>query len=283
MLKRGILTSYITDICDRLFEKIDGGYQFNDFESFVDWSSKDTESEAEGVKSVFCIGLEKAQTIFDFLNVPDYVKKCKEYADKIKSDKCTVSVNKRIAAINILAGRNSCDDISAISGNSAENMSCFFGFYVLLAKCMLGQYEDCIEIIKEFWGGMLSVGATTFWEDFDIAWLKDAARIDEVVPDVKIDVHGDYGKYCYKGFRHSLCHGWASGPTAVLTKYVLGVSISKPGGSEVVIKPELGYLDWVEGDFPTMYGTVHIKHLKMENGKIKTTYTAPGGVNVILK
>jgi H/ACA ribonucleoprotein complex subunit 4 len=29
-----------------------------------------------------------------------------------------------------------------------------------------------------------------------------------------MDIHGDFGDHCYRGFRHSLCHGWASGPTA---------------------------------------------------------------------
>ena len=28
---------------------------------------------------------------------------------------------------------------------------------------------------------------------------------------VRVDFHGDFGAYCYEGFRHSLCHGWAAG------------------------------------------------------------------------
>lgn len=58
---------------------------------------------------------------------------------------------------------------------------------------------------------MLDMGATTFWEDFDMDWMENAARIDQIVPAGKKDIHGDYGAYCYRGFRHSLCHGWASG------------------------------------------------------------------------
>ena len=54
---------------------------------------------------------------------------------------------------------------------------------------------------REYWGGMLSLGATTFWEDFDIAWLKDAAPIDRFPDEGEIDVHGTYGRYCYKGYR----------------------------------------------------------------------------------
>lgn len=76
---------------------------------------------------------------------------------------------------------------------------------------------------------MLDLGATTFWEDFDIKWLDNAARIDELVPEGKVDVHRSYGDFCYKGFRHSFCHGWASGPTAWLSEHVLGISIVEPG------------------------------------------------------
>lgn len=84
-----------------------------------------------------------------------------------------------------------------------------------------GNYEGALERIREYWGAMLDLGATTFWEDFDMAWLP-AGRIDEPVPAGMRDLHRECGAYCYKGFRHSLCHGWASGPTAWLTEYVLG-------------------------------------------------------------
>lgn len=47
-------------------------------------------------------------------------------------------------------------------------------------------------------------------------------------PEGKTDVHRIYGKFCYKGYRHSLCHGWASGPTSWLSEYVFGI---RPAGS----------------------------------------------------
>lgn len=82
---------------------------------------------------------------------------------------------------------------------------------------------------------MLKLGATTFWEDFDISWTENAAGIDEIVPEGKTDIHGDFGKHCYKQFRHSLCHGWASGPTAFLSQKVLGIEILEPGCKKVRI------------------------------------------------
>ena len=71
-------------------------------------------------------------------------------------------------------------------------------------------------MLKEYYGGMLSVGATTFWEDFDIDWLKNSGRIDKITPCDKKDIHGDFGAFCYKGFRHSLCHAWSCGVNAFI-------------------------------------------------------------------
>ena len=56
-----------------------------------------------------------------------------------------------------------------------------------------GNYQGAMDIISEYWGAMLDLGATTFWEDFHIDWTKNAARIDELVPEGKVDVHGAYG------------------------------------------------------------------------------------------
>ena len=66
-------------------------------------------------------------------------------------------------------------------------------------------------------------------------WLEGSSRIDELVAEGEKDLHGDYGAYCYKGFRHSLCHGWASGPAAFLSQYVLGVRPAAPGLSLIHI------------------------------------------------
>lgn len=112
-------------------------------------------------------------------------------------------------------------------------------------------------------------------------WIPNASRIDELVPEGKKDVHGDYGAYCYIGFRHSLCHGWASGPTAWLTEHVLGIKVVEAGCKAIKIEPHLGDLKFVEGTYPTPYGVLKVKHTKLANGKIKTDINAPKGVRII--
>ncbi len=149
------------------------------------------------------------------------------------------------------------------------------------ARAKAGDVQGCLDAIRQYWGGMLDMGATTFWEDFNLDWMVNAGRIDELPVAGKKDIHGDYGAYCYVGFRHSLCHGWASGPTPWLSEHVLGVQIMEPGCKTLKITPHLGDLQWAEGAFPTPLGVVNIRHDKQPDGSVKSKVDAPPGVKVV--
>ncbi|MEG1586336.1 MAG: alpha-L-rhamnosidase C-terminal domain-containing protein, partial [Bacteroidales bacterium] len=151
----------------------------------------------------------------------------------------------------------------------------------LQAMALAGNYRGALDIIRQYWGGMLSLGATTFWEDFDIDWLKNGARIDELPSGNKIDVHREYGDHCYKGYRHSLCHGWSAGPTPWLSEYVLGIKVIEPGCRKVRIRPCLGDLDWAEGTYPTPYGAIYVRHEKDKHGNVKSIIKSPKEVTVV--
>ena len=99
---------------------------------------------------------------------------------------------------------------TVIARGGAEGFSTFYGYYMLEALAEGGLYDEALQIISNYWGAMLDLGATTFWEDLNYAHAAGAARIDEPVPAGKFDIHAESGAYCYKGLRHSLCHGWAS-------------------------------------------------------------------------
>ena len=73
--------------------------------------------------------------------------------------------------------------------------------------------------MKEYYGAMLKKGATTFFEDFDMAWAENSSDIDRLPKEGERDIHGDFGKYCYVGFRHSFCHGWSAGVLRFLYDY----------------------------------------------------------------
>jgi alpha-L-rhamnosidase len=56
----------------------------------------------------------------------------------------------------------------------------------------------------------------------------------------------------------SLAHGWASGPTSALSKYVLGVRPVQPGYKTWLVEPQPGDLSWATGTVPTPYGPIAI-------------------------
>ena len=62
--------------------------------------------------------------------------------------------------------------------------------------------DDALAWIREYWGGMIDEGATSFWEAYDPGWPKD-------------DPHVDLQADTPLGYRISLAHGWSSGALLV--------------------------------------------------------------------
>jgi hypothetical protein len=112
--------------------------------------------------------------------------------------------------------------------------------------------------MKNYWGGMLKEGATSFWEKYN--------------PTEKGTQHLEmYGR----PYGKSLCHAWGASPIYLLGKYYLGVRPTKPGYEEYVVEPHLGGLKWIEGDVPTPNGCIHVymdkKVVKVKSGEGKGT------------
>ena len=273
---------YLKELTENTIKLVENGLVVNEegMEGFVDWSSRFTPSEKEGRKTIICLALSYAAKLLDVLGETECSGKCKACVDALREEEISEEFNKRISALTVLSGRDKKIAQKVISGNSAEEMSCFFGYYVLKAKAELGEYSDALDIIREYWGGMLSMGATTFWEDFDILWMENSARIDEVTPYGKKDIHGDFGRHCYRQFRHSLCHGWASGPTPFLSEQIAGIEILEPGCKKLKIQPNMGDLEWIKVSYPTPFGNVVVEAEKVE-GKTNTKISAPEEIEIV--
>ena len=277
---------YITGLVDLIDTKVDeDGSEHLAASRFLDWPSSPNEQGVEaGYRALLCWALQDAEKLCTLLGDEVHAKKCIEIENRLKKKVLPPNDLKQAAALMAIAGlmdaKEACEKYILVGG--PKGFSTFYGFYMLEALAKAGQYDQALDIISKYWGGMLDVGATTFWEDFDLEWTKNAGRIDEFVPEGKDDIHGDFGGYCYVGFRHSLCHGWASGPTAWMSHHILGVDVMEPGCKKVRITPHLGKLQWVEGTYPTPSGEViRIKHVKLPNGEVKTTVKAPKGVKIV--
>lgn len=118
----------------------------------------------------------------------------------------------------------------------------YMRFYELEALCLMGMQKQVLDEIRDYWGGMINEGATSFWEKYN--------------PEDKGTQHlAMYGR----PYGKSLCHAWGASPIYLLGKYYLGVSPTKPGYEEYEVRPTLGGLEWMEGDVPTPFGRIHIK------------------------
>ena len=276
---------YLFDLLTFLSTKIDdSGKEILDGGRFLDWpSSENLPAIHAGLQSLMVMTFQAGIELSEILGDQKMVQLCKLTVSKLKQHIPQFNNSKQAAAFMALSGLVSPEKSNneLLSKDGVHEMSTFSGYYMLKARALAGDYQGAIDNIREYWGAMLDLGATTFWEDFDIDWMKNANRIDEPIAEGKVDIHSNYGAYCYIKLRRSLCHGWASGPTSWLTEYVLGVKVIEPGCKVIKIEPHLADLEWVEGTFPTPFGIVKIRHEKMPDGKIKSKIEAPNGVKII--
>jgi len=276
---------YLFALLDVLETKIsDSGKEELDGNRFLDWpTSPNKEAIHAGLQSMMVMTFDAGADIARILEKPKLEEKYRQNVKLLKQYVPDPHGNKSGGALLALSGLADPVDMNneLLAVDPLSGVSTFYGFYVLQARAMAGDYQGAMDVIRNYWGAMLDLGATTFWEDFDLEWAKNAGRIDELPSEITDDIHADYGNYCYVGLRHSLCHGWASGPTTWLSQHVLGVQVIEPGCKAVKIDPHLGDLEWVEGAYPTPMGAIKVRHEKQPDGSIKSDIELPKGVRLV--
>lgn len=291
---------YLTQLLRHVLTKFDpNGKEQLDGNRFLDWpSSENAKAIDAGLQSLMVMTLQMGENLCRVLEDGELAAACREMYQRTLKKKGSQEVKKAFLASGAAPdapGSKQGAALMALTGimdpkeanekylavNGGHGFSTFYGYYMLRAMALAGDYTGAMQVIRQYWGAMLDLGATTFWEDFNLDWLPNAAPIDELVPEGKKDIHGDYGAYCYERFRHSLCHGWASGPTAWLSENVLGVKVVEAGCRVVRIEPHLGDLQWVEGTFPTPYGLITVRHEKGADGKVVSSVEAPAEVKIL--
>jgi alpha-L-rhamnosidase len=161
-----------------------------------------------------------------------------------------------------------------LNNNIQQITTPYMRFYELEALCAMGEQPYVLAQMKDYWGGMLKAGATSFWEEYDPA-KKGAEH------------YAMYGR----PFGKSLCHAWGASPLYLLGKYYLGIKPTAPGYSQYLVEPNLGGLTWMQGTVPTPAGAVELFcsntqiKLKSQAGigllRIKSK-TKPSGKNIVV-
>ncbi|MBP1625810.1 MAG: alpha-L-rhamnosidase [Holophagaceae bacterium] len=129
--------------------------------------------------------------------------------------------------------------------NGAGVISPYISNWEVLARLEQGDTAGALDIINKLWGRMVAEGdyySGATWESLDAS---TGNPVDDNI---------------------SLAHAWSSGPTAALSKYVLGVRPVTPGFQTWKIQPQMGTLSWASGRVPTPYGALTFKWAQSHDG-----------------
>ena len=248
---------------------------------FLDWPSAGTKAAEDGDHALAILALESARELLGLWQDDGCIASVDGALTRLRQHPMDGCGYKPTVAMLYLAGMASAEDTARqLTADGVRDFSTFMSFYLLTALARTAGVPAALAALRSYYGGMLDMGATTFWEDFHTEWMEGASPIDRLPREGERDIHGDFGGYCYEHFRHSLCHGWASGPVPFLMETVLGIRFETPGGKRIRLTPALGDLDWAEGTYPLPDGGVlSVRCQRTENG-VRTTYTAPSDITV---
>ncbi len=222
---------------------------------FLDWPTVGTEDAVCGTASLFILAAKAFRKFRENAEADAIIRKLSQVLEK------SSPVTKQAITFAYLAGKKFENLPKILENGGAHGFSTFMSYYIIKAD-VAENGKNAIDIIKQYFGAMLERGATTFWEDFNLDWMNGSGRIDKFPKSGQKDIHGDFGAYCYKNFRHSLCHGWSAGLLAFFVEEVIGLKINN--GTVCEITPNLMGLEYVKARLP--FGNEILNIIVDENG-----------------
>ena len=234
-----------------------------------------------GFQGLTALALRAGAELCHALGETEVQVECQAAANLLWLHSPAPTSNKYANALLALAGLADMKETNerVLRAEPFDGISPVSGYTVLQARAMAGDIEGGLELIRNYWGGMLDMGATTFWEHFDPAWKDTYGNIDEIAPAGKQDFQTRTGED--ESFVLDLCYSASAGPTAWLTEHVLGLKPVAPGCDAVMVNPNLAGLDWAEGALPTPHGVVRVRAEKTADGRTKIDLDAPQSVRIV--
>lgn len=235
---------------------------------FIDWADKlSKKGEVSFEQLLLCRSFETMALCADLANEKADAEKYKKYATELKTKLFDIYWNEsKQALVHSRVDGKQTDNVTRYANMFAIFFDYFnqqqkeavkksvllndriqkittpyMRFYELEALCAMGEQNYVLKEMKDYWGGMLKLGATSFWEEYNPA-KKGAEH------------YAMYGRE----FGKSLCHAWGASPIYLLGKYYLGVRPTSSGYDTYTIEPALGGLQWMEGRVPTPKGAIAV-------------------------
>jgi hypothetical protein len=240
---------------------------------FVDWSPElngDTPEARRATQledyAAFRAGIFLLHELGDSANEKSFSEKAaqlKEAAQQYLLDPATNSFGSRwqTNAMAVFSGAAEPSQYDAIWKASLANVGTipfnafpvtpYYNYYVVSAMAEMGHRREALDWIRQYWGGMVDEGATSFWEGYDPAWPKNSFHLS-LQADNK------------SGYNASLAHGWSSGVTPWLMEQVLGIHALGAGFAKVSVRPDLIDLTWARGGEPTPRGLLFVSIRKVD-------------------
>lgn len=253
---------------------------------FIDWPSHfqedellgrdltKKEDEITGCRFLCLLTLRKVLYTFKKLLNEEELTLVKQMISYLEKGNTNVVKFKQIAALGVEADILDENKKDILLSGGANGLSTFQSYFILKAVNRLGDKKEALNQLLTYHQAMIDLGATSFFEDFDLSWANDVTKIDELPTADKKDFHGDHGAFCYKGYRHSLCHGWSSGVVAYIFEYIVGIKQIDVDTYE--IRPDTLDIGDIKCAFATRNGLVH---LEIKDNKV-VNVISPKGINI---
>lgn len=209
----------------------------------------------------------KASALIEKINALFWRDELGAFVDCIDRDDRVDVVTRHANIFALLYGLTTPEREKAIIENVIENEKIppittpYFEFFELDAMCSHVGNGYMMEKLRSYWGGMIDLGATTIWEQFD----------PEETGREHLAMYGmPYGR--------SLCHAWGASPIYLIGRYVLGVSPTSVAYRTFEVAPDLSALSSFSGRVPLPDGSVTVE---WENGKLTVETDCDGGTLVL--
>jgi hypothetical protein len=255
------------------FEK--GGLYYNN-PYYFDWPSHKTPD------SVFACYATTLYTMRQIINCAYFgeenIALAKEIEGALSKKSKESSGFKAISALGLLVDKSDKEQaLKLIRNNGASGYSIFMTYFISKALTDNGYVQEAFDNNLQYYGGMLQMGATSFWEGFEVEWTENACKITEKPQNGQREVHGDFGKPCYVGYRNSLAHGWSCGVLAFLIETVVGFQLCDSDCTKFTLKPNMCGLKHIRCKIPTVKGIVEIELTQKDDG-LETNLNIPDGL-----
>ena len=198
---------------------------------------------------------EQAQTIKESANQYLFSRGQRRYLSSILAGK-PIAPSPHAQAWALACGLVPDEEASGVASSLVEmlspdpatpNVEIFGMYWVLEALGRAGRFSDGINLIQSYYGRLLDMGATTWWETF---------RANQ-------------------NYWSTLSHGWGSGPTWFLTRYILGAQ--RTGPDTWLVKPAYAGVRTAVGELPLLAGPLQVSWAYPPCGNPSLELSAPPG------